>query len=89
VDRLWGEEPPYHAPVFVLTHHPREPLEMRGGTTFTFVADGIEAALDQAPAAAGGDEVSIAGGASTVRSTSRPGCSTALPAHRSHHPRRG
>jgi len=63
----WGEEPPFHAPVFVLTHHPREPLTMRGGTTFTFVTDGIESALDQARKAAGEKDVSIAGGASTVQ----------------------
>jgi dihydrofolate reductase len=62
----WGEEPPYHAPVFVLTHHPREPLEMQGGTTFRFVTDGIESALEQARAAAGDRNVSIAGGAATV-----------------------
>ncbi|OKJ15898.1 dihydrofolate reductase family protein [Kitasatospora sp. CB01950] len=63
----WGPEPPYHAPVFVLTHHPREPLPMEGGTTFEFVTDGIEAALDRARAAAGEQDVEIAGGASTVR----------------------
>ena len=63
----WGEDPPYHVPVFVLTHHPREPLEMRGGTTFTFVTDGIESALAQARAAAGDEDVAIAGGASTVQ----------------------
>ena len=62
----WGEEPPYHAPVFVLTNHPREPVPMRGGTTFTFVTDGIEAALDRARAAAGDADVAIAGGAATV-----------------------
>ena len=62
----WGEDPPYHAPVFVLTHHPREPLSMEGGTTFTFVTDGIEAALGQARDAAAGQDVAIAGGASTV-----------------------
>ncbi|MPZ68440.1 MAG: dihydrofolate reductase [Actinobacteria bacterium] len=62
----WGEEPPYHAPVFVLTHHPREPVEMQGGTTYTFVTDGIESALEQARAAAGDRNVSIAGGAATV-----------------------
>ena len=62
----WGEEPPYHAPVFVLTHHPREPLVMEGGTTFTFVTDGIDAALAQARTAAGDRDVSIAGGAATV-----------------------
>jgi dihydrofolate reductase len=63
----WGEDPPYHAPVFVLTHHPREPLPMQGGTTFEFVTGGIEAALEQARAAAGDKDVAIAGGASAVR----------------------
>ncbi|MEU3274356.1 dihydrofolate reductase family protein [Saccharomonospora sp. NPDC006951] len=62
----WGEEPPYHGPVFVLTHHPREPLPMKGGTTFHFVTGGIEAALAEAKAAAGDRDISIAGGASTV-----------------------
>jgi dihydrofolate reductase len=63
----WGPEPPYRTPVFVLTHHVREPVEMEGGTTFHFVTDGIEAALERAHEAAGGQDVSIAGGASTVR----------------------
>jgi dihydrofolate reductase len=63
----WGDDPPFHAPVFVLTHHPREPLVMQGGTTFTFVTDGIESALDQARQAAGDRTVAIAGGASAVR----------------------
>jgi dihydrofolate reductase len=63
----WGEEPPYHTPVFVLTHHARQPLRMSGGTTFTFVTDGIASALDQAQAAAGDRSVSIAGGADTIR----------------------
>ncbi|MER5539955.1 dihydrofolate reductase family protein [Streptomyces mirabilis] len=63
----WGEEPAFRAPVFVLTHHPREPLEMVGGTTFTFVTEGIEAALEQARQAADGQAVSIAGGAETMR----------------------
>jgi dihydrofolate reductase len=62
----WGEEPPYHAPVFVLTHHAREPLVMDGGTTFTFVPDGIRPALERARAAAGERNVAIAGGATTV-----------------------
>jgi dihydrofolate reductase len=62
----WGDEPPYHAPVFVLTHHPREPLTMQGGTTFTFVTDGIESALAQAREAAGDADVAIAGGAQTM-----------------------
>jgi dihydrofolate reductase len=63
----WGDEPPYHTPVFVLTHHPRQPLTMLGGTTFTFVTDGIASALQQAQAAAVGGVVSIAGGARTIR----------------------
>src|SRR5689334_8340103 len=62
----WGEDPPYHYPVFVLTHHPREPLEMQGGTTFHFVSDGIASALAQATDAAGGRDVWLAGGASVV-----------------------
>jgi dihydrofolate reductase len=62
----WGEEPPYHAPVFVLTHHPREPLKMDGGTTFHFVTDGIESALARARDAAGDSDIAIAGGAATV-----------------------
>lgn len=64
---FWGDEPPYHAPVFVLTHHPREALPMKGGTTFTFVTDGIESALEQARAAAGGKNVAVAGGASVAQ----------------------
>jgi dihydrofolate reductase len=63
----WGDEPPYHAPVFVLTHHAHEPIEMAGGTTFSFVTAGFDAAFEQARTAAGDAEVSIAGGASTVR----------------------
>jgi dihydrofolate reductase len=62
----WGDDPPYHAPTFVLTHYPREPVEMEGGTTFIFVTEGIESALEQARAAAGDGDVSIAGGAATV-----------------------
>jgi dihydrofolate reductase len=62
-----GVNPPFHHPVFVLTHHAREPLELAGGTTFTFVTDGIEAALDQARQAAGGKDVSLAGGASAAQ----------------------
>ena len=63
----WGDDPPYHAPVFVLTHHPREPLAMQGGTTFTFVTDGIESAMAQAREAAGDGDVAIAGGAQAIR----------------------
>lgn len=63
----WGEEPPYHTPVFVLTHHARPPLEMAGGTTFYFVTEGITAALDRAKEAAGDKDVRIGGGVDTVR----------------------
>lgn len=63
----WGPEPPYHAPVFVLTHHAREPLHMEGGTTFHFVTDGFDSAYAQALEVAGGEGVDIAGGASTVQ----------------------
>ena len=63
----WGENPPFHAPVFVLTHHPRPPLAMNGGTVFHFVTDGIEAALEGAHSAAGGKDIRISGGAATIR----------------------
>jgi dihydrofolate reductase len=63
----WGENPPFHHPVFVLTHHPRAPLELQGGTTFFFVTDGIESALAQARRSAGAQDVSLAGGASAAR----------------------
>jgi dihydrofolate reductase len=63
----WGANPPFHHPVFVLTHHAREPLECEGGTTFTFVTDGIEAALHQAGRAARGKDVSLAGGAKAAQ----------------------
>lgn len=63
----WGDEPPYHTPVFVLTHHPRPPLAMAGGTEFRFVTEGIDAALQQAKAAAGERDVRIGGGVATVR----------------------
>ncbi|HEY6194691.1 MAG TPA: dihydrofolate reductase family protein [Candidatus Eisenbacteria bacterium] len=63
----WGTNPPFHHPVFVLTHHAREPLVLEGGTTFTFVSDGIEAVLERARKAAGGRDVSLAGGASAAR----------------------
>jgi dihydrofolate reductase len=63
----WGRSPPFHHPVFVLTHHAREPLVMEGGTTFTFVTDGIESALEQARRAAGGQDVALAGGARASR----------------------
>jgi dihydrofolate reductase len=63
----WGDEPPYHAPVFVLTHHPRPPLTMAGGTVFHFVTDGIHAALERATAAAGGRDIRLGGGVATIR----------------------
>jgi dihydrofolate reductase len=63
----WGEEPPYHVPVFVLTHHSRLPLKMLGGTEFRFVTEGIHAALEQATHAAGGGDIRIGGGAATIR----------------------
>lgn len=69
----WGDEPPYHVPVFVLTHHPRPSLRMAGGTTFHFVTDGIESALRQARDAAGGRDVRLGGGVATVREYLRAG----------------
>ena len=77
----WGAEPPYHAPVFVLGHREREPVEMEGGTTFHFVTDGIEAALERAREAAGDRTVSIAGGASTVQQFLRAGLIDELRLH--------
>jgi dihydrofolate reductase len=69
----WGDEPPYHVPVFVLTHHPRAPLEMEGGTTFHFVTDGIHAALERAKDAAAGRDVRLGGGVATIREYLRAG----------------
>lgn len=69
----WGPNPPYHVPVFVLTHHARPPLEMEGGTTFHFVTDGIHAALQRAKAAAQGKDVRVGGGAATIRQYLRAG----------------
>jgi dihydrofolate reductase len=69
----WGDNPPYHAPTFVLTHYPRPPIEMQGGTTFYFVTEGIESALRQAQAAAGTKDVKIGGGVSTLRQYLRAG----------------
>jgi dihydrofolate reductase len=66
-DGWWGDEPPFHAPVFVLTHHAREPVAKEGGTTYTFVTDGVEAAAEQARAAAGDRNVGVAGGASVAQ----------------------
>ena len=69
----WGDNPPYHAPTFVLTHYPRAPIEMEGGTTFIFVTNGIEAALEQAKLTAKGRDVKIGGGVETVRQYLRVG----------------
>jgi len=69
----WGDDPPYHVPVFVLTHHPREPLVMAGGTTFHFVTGGIHAALEQATKAANGKDVRVGGGVATIRQYLREG----------------
>ena len=77
----WGEDPPYHTPVYVLTHHPREPLEMEGGTTFHFVTEGIEAALEQAVAAAGGLDVTLGGGARAAQQYLRAGLVDELQLH--------
>jgi dihydrofolate reductase len=63
----WGDEPPYHCDVFVLTHHARAPIEMKGGTVFHFVTDGIEAALERARKSAGGKDIRLGGGVSTIR----------------------
>ena len=66
-DGWWGDDPPFHAPVYVVTHHERETVEKAGGTSFTFVTDGVEAALDRARDAAGGGDVLIAGGADVAQ----------------------
>src|SRR6266511_894122 len=63
----WGDNPPFHCPVFIVTHHPRDPVEMQGGTTFHFVTDGIESALEQAKKAAGGKDVMLLGGGQIVQ----------------------
>lgn len=63
----WGEEPPYHVPVFILTHHERKPIKMKGGTIFHFVTDGIESAMEKAKEAADGKDIRIGGGVSTIR----------------------
>ena len=76
----WGDDPPFHTPVFVLTHHQREPLEMEGGTTFHFVTDGIESALAQAMEAAGGKDIHLGGGADAAQQylAAGPGRRTAV-----------
>ena len=77
----WGDEPPFHTPVFVLTHHAREPEEMEGGTTFFFVTDGIEAAIQQARAAAGEGNVAIGGGANAIQQALAAGLVDELQVH--------
>jgi dihydrofolate reductase len=80
-DGWWGDNPPFHAPVFVLTSHARETVVKEGGTSFTFVTDGIESALEQAAAAAGGKDVLLAGGASVVQQYLRAGLLDELQIH--------
>ena len=77
----WGDDPPFHAPVFVLTHHEREPLPMEGGTTFNFVTDGIESAIEQARAAAGEKDVLIAGGGTVIQQALAAGLVDELQVH--------
>ena len=80
-DAWWGDDPPFHHPVFVLTHHERELLPLKGGTTFTFVTDGIESALEQAQAAAGDGDIRLAGGADVVQQYLRAGLVDRLQLH--------
>jgi dihydrofolate reductase len=70
----WGEEPPYHVPVFVLTHHERKPIKMKGDTVFHFITDGIESAIEKAKEAANGKDIRIGGGVSTIRQFLQAGC---------------
>jgi dihydrofolate reductase len=80
-DAWWGDNPPFHVPVFVLTHHEREPVEKEGGTTFVFVNDGIESALEQARSAAGEKDVTLAGGASVAQQYLKTGLLDELHVH--------
>ena len=80
-DGWWGDEPPFHTPVFIVTHHARDPVEKKGGTTFTFVTDGIESALEQAREAAAGKDVALAGGASVAQQYLRAGLVDELQLH--------
>jgi dihydrofolate reductase len=80
-DAWWGDDPPFHHPVYILTHHAREPVTKQGGTTFTFVTDGIESALEQARAAAGGKDVGIGGGADVAQQYLRAGLLDELQIH--------
>jgi dihydrofolate reductase len=80
-DAWWGDDPPFHVPVFVLTHHARETVAKQGGTSFTFVTDGIESALEQARAAAGDKDISLAGGAEAAQQYLRAGLLDELQVH--------
>jgi dihydrofolate reductase len=80
-DGWWGDDPPFHVPVFVLTHHAREPVAKQGGTTYTFVTEGLEAALEQARAAAGDKNVALVGGASVVQQALKAGLVDELQIH--------
>jgi dihydrofolate reductase len=77
----WGDEPPFHTPVYVLTHHAREPEEMEGGTTFYFASEGIEATVEQAHAASGGRDVAVAGGADVIQQALAAGLVDELHVH--------
>ena len=77
----WGADPPFHMPVFIVTHHPREPVAKAGGTTYTFVTEGVEAAFEQAREAAGGKDVAVAGGASVAQQYLRAGLLDELTLH--------
>ncbi len=80
-DGWWGDEPPFHMPVFIVTHHSREPVAKEGGTTYTFVTDGIESALEQAREAAGGKDVALAGGANIAQQYLKAGLIDELELH--------
>jgi len=80
-DGWWGDDPPFHAPVFILTHHAREPVEKQGGTTFTFVTDGIDSALEQAREVAGDKNVALSGGASVAQQYLQAGLVDKLQLH--------
>ena len=80
-DGWWGDDPPFHMPVFIVTHHAREPVTKEGGTTFTFVTDGIESALEQAREAAGGKDVALGGGANIAQQYLRAGLIDELQIH--------
>ena len=80
-DGWWGDEPPFRVPVFVLTHHPREKVAMRGGTTFIFVSDGFDSAFEQARAAAEDQNISVAGGAETIQEALAAGCLDEIQVH--------